>query len=103
MLSWPLPFVSYAVDFDPILFDSVKYRTYLLPSLQWPPASVGAATLDKMGRRGDSARPRRRGDRMKRREFITLLGGAATRMATCARAASTPRALRLKVGVLSRA
>src|SRR5262249_50936114 len=27
---------------------------------------------------GDTARPRRRGDRMRRREFITLLGGAAT-------------------------
>src|SRR5262249_45356745 len=26
----------------------------------------------------DAARPRRRGDRVKRREFITLLGGAAT-------------------------
>src|ERR1700747_3126804 len=26
----------------------------------------------------DAARPRRRGDRMKRRAFITLLGGAAT-------------------------
>jgi hypothetical protein len=47
MLSWPRPFVSHAVDFD------LKYRTYyLLPSLQWPPASVDAATLDKMSGAG---------------------------------------------------
>ena len=33
-----------------------------------------------------AARPRRRGDRMKRREFITLLGGAAARgRSRCAR------------------
>ena len=35
-----------------------------------------------------AARPRRRGDRMKRREFITLLGGAARLVAPRARAAA---------------
>ena len=32
-----------------------------------------------LDRAADAARPRRRGDRMRRREFITLLGGAAVR------------------------
>ena len=37
----------------------------------------------------DAARPRRRGDRMRRREFITLLGGAAVLAARGACAAAT--------------
>ena len=43
-------------------------------------AGTGHQPRDREGARRrdvtDAARPRRRGDRMRRREFITLLGGA---------------------------
>src|SRR5262249_36000812 len=39
--------------------------------------SITSRSANPARRTADAARPRRRGDRMRRREFITLLGGAA--------------------------
>ena len=62
-------------------------RSCRRPSSSWS-STLETAKVLGLDRAADAARARRRGDRMKRREFITLLGGAAALAARGARAAA---------------